>query len=74
METLIFHMARHNYVIHIFNSLIGGVKQLVCKAIFEISIMQVKGECSIVANTFVIELYLRIVDFELVNVIGIVYP
>jgi hypothetical protein len=74
METLVFHMARHNYVIHIFNSLISGVKQLVCKAIFETSIMQVRGECSTVANMFVLELYFCIVDFELVNVIGIMYP
>jgi L-rhamnose mutarotase len=38
-KTLVFHMVGHSYVAHIFNPLIGA-KQLVCKAIFETSIMQ----------------------------------
>ncbi len=74
METLAFHMACHSYAIHIFNSLISGVKQLVCKAIFETSIMQVRSECSVVVNMFIIELDSCFVDSELVNAIGIVYP
>ncbi len=41
METLTFRMVGHNYAVHIFNPLIG-VKQLVCKTIFETCIMQVK--------------------------------
>ncbi len=39
MKTLVFCMAGHSYVAHIFN-LLNGATQLVCKAIFETSIMQ----------------------------------
>jgi hypothetical protein len=37
-----FHMVSHNYAFHIFNILIG-VKQPMCKVVFEIGIMQVRG-------------------------------
>jgi hypothetical protein len=42
METLTFNMADHSYEAHIFNLLIGA-NQPICKAIFETSIMQMKG-------------------------------
>jgi hypothetical protein len=73
METFSFLMAHHNYAIHIFNSLIGGVKQLVYKDTFETSIMEVKDECSITTNMFIIELDPHFVDSKLVNAIGIRY-
>jgi hypothetical protein len=41
-ETLTFHMANHSYEAHIFNLLIRA-NQPICKAIFETSIMQVRG-------------------------------
>ncbi len=41
-ETLTFHMANHSYETHIFNLLIRA-NQPICKAIFETSIMQVRG-------------------------------
>jgi len=65
-------MVGHSYVVHISNPLLGA-KQFVCKAIFETSIMQMKGQCSTVANMFIIELNQHFVDFELMNALGIVY-
>jgi len=41
-KTLTFSMANHSYEAHIFNLLIGA-NQPICKAIFETSIMQMKG-------------------------------
>ncbi len=73
METLDFCMANHSYASHIFNMLIT-TQQLVCKAIFKTSIMQMRGQCSIVANMLIIKLDQHFVDFELINAFGIVYP
>jgi len=41
-KTLIFHVVNHSYEAHIFNLLIRA-NQPICKAIFEISIMQMRG-------------------------------
>jgi L-rhamnose mutarotase len=71
-QTLFFHMAGHSYVAHIVIMLIRA-KQFVCKAIFETSIMQMKGQCFVTANMFIIELNRHFVDFELINALGIVY-
>ncbi len=65
-------MASHSYVAHIFNLLIRA-KQVVCKAIFETSIMQMKGQCHVAADMLIIELNRHFVDFELMNALGIVY-
>jgi hypothetical protein len=53
LKTLVFHMFG-SYVVHIFNPLIGA-KQFICKAIFETSIMQMKGQCYVVAGMFIVE-------------------
>ncbi len=73
METLVFGMVSHSYATHIFNMLIG-IKQHVYKAIFETSIMQMKGRCFVVADMFITELDWHFVDSKLMNALGIVYP
>ncbi len=72
MKTFFFHMVGHSYVAHIFIMLIRA-KQFVCKAIFETSIMQMKGQCFVAANMFINELNRHFVDFELMSALGIVY-
>jgi len=54
-KRFLFHMVGDNYATHIFNPLIG-FKQLVCKVVFETSIMQVRGQCSVITNMFIIKL------------------
>jgi len=49
METLDFCMVGHSYAVYIFNPLTRA-KQPMCKAVFETSIMQMKGQCSIVTG------------------------
>jgi len=65
-------MVGHSYVAHIFNPFIKA-KQFVCKAIFETSIMQMKGQCFIAADMFIVELNQHFVDSELMNALGIMY-
>jgi hypothetical protein len=72
-KRFLFRMVGHNYATHIFNPLIG-FKQLVCKVVFETSIVQVRGQCYAIANMFIIELNRQFVDFELMIDLGIVYP
>ncbi len=72
-ETLVFCMVGHTYEAHIFNPLIGA-KQPICKAIFETSIMQMKGQCFVVANMLIIKLDRHFVDSKLMNAFNIVYP
>ncbi len=72
-KTLTFHMAGHSYEAHIFNPLIGA-NQLICKAIFETSIMQVKGQCFALTNMLVTKLDRCFVDSKLTNALDIVYP
>ncbi len=72
-ETLVSCMVGHTYEAHIFNPLIG-VKQPICKAIFETSIMQMKGQCFDVANMLITKLDQHFVDSKLMNAFNIVYP
>jgi hypothetical protein len=72
-KTLTFSMVGHTYEAHIFNLLIGA-NQPICKAIFETSIMQMKGQCFTVSNMLVTELDQCFVDYNLMNAFDIVYP
>ncbi len=66
-------MANRSYETHIFNLLIRA-NQPICKAIFETSIMQVRGQCFVVISMLVTELDWHFVDSKLVNAFDIVYP
>jgi hypothetical protein len=65
-------MAGHSYETHIFNPFIGA--KSICKSIFEISIMQVRGSCFVAVNMLINELDRHFVDFKLMNALNIVYP
>jgi hypothetical protein len=56
----------------IFNPLVG-VNQLTCKDVLETSIMQMKGQCFVVANMPMNELDWCFLDFEMTNFFSIVY-
>jgi hypothetical protein len=73
VKNLGFHMANHNCPIHIFNATIR-VNLFGYKDVFLASIMQVKGQCFVAIDIFIIELQKQFLNFELMNDLNIEYP
>jgi hypothetical protein len=73
LELNFLYMANHNCPTHIFNATIR-VNLFVYKDVFLASIMQVKGQCFVTIDMFIIELEKQFLNFELMNDLKIEYP
>ncbi len=72
-KNLAFHMDNHNCPTHIFNATIR-VNLFGYKDVFLASIMQVKGQCFVAIDIFIIELQKQFLNLELMNDLNIEYP
>ncbi len=72
VKNLAFHMANHDCPTHIFNAIIR-VHLFVYKDVFLASIMQVKGQCFVAIDMFIIESEKQFLNFELMNDLKIEY-
>ena len=72
-ESLAYRILGHTYVAHSLNP-ISGEKDIVSRANFARIVAGVKGQCTSVAEILVAELSKRILDFDLMNALDIVFP